>query len=183
MRQELKTILSSNTNTILKTERILAIDPGTRMFGYADFEKNTLIDFGLKCFESYRSIQMLLDEIETTVHRLILEKRPNVIILEKNRFSQITQNIRLMMAIGRIKGVAGKYGIRLVEYAPNTVRAVICNNGNATKLELAKAIVGNYPELRLFVLKQTPTALKAFFNITDAIACGRTYLNLLAKNR
>lgn len=171
------------TSAIRKPDRILAIDPGTKIIGYADFEGKILIDFGLKSFESYRPIQVLLDDIEESVQRLICEKHPNVLILEKNRFSQITQNIRLMLAIGRIKGVAGKYGIRLIEYAPNTVRAVICNNGNATKLELAKAIVGNYPELRLFVLKQTPTALKSFFNITDAIACGRTYLNLLAKNR
>ncbi len=171
------------TGAIRKPDRILAIDPGTRMFGYADFEENVLIDFGLKCFESYRSIQMLLDEIETTVHRLILEKRPNIIILEKNRFSQITQNIRLMLAIGRMKGIAGKYGIRLIEYAPNTVRAVICNNGNATKLELAKAIVSRYPELRLFIQRQPPTALKAFFNMTDAIACGRTYLELIKRSQ
>ena len=84
MRQKLKTMLSSNTNAIPKTERMLAIDPGTRIFGYADFEGKHLLDFGLKSFDSPLPIERNLDAIEKAVERLTIEKRPDTIILEKN---------------------------------------------------------------------------------------------------
>ncbi len=183
MRQKLKTTLSSNINTIPKTERILAIDPGTKIFGYADFEGENLLDFGLKSFDTPLPIERNLNAIEKAVERLIIEKRPDKIILEKNRFSQITNNLRLMMTIARIKAKALKYDIRVIEYAPNTVRAVICKNGNATKLELAKAIVSRYPELRIFIINKPNSTLKAFLNMTDAIACGRTYLDLISTRK
>jgi len=183
MRQKLKTKLSSNTNATLKTERILAIDPGTKIIGYADFEGQNLLDFGLKSFSAYLQIDENLDAIGKAIERLMIEKRPDVIILEKNRFSQITNNLHLMIAIARIKTSAKRRGIRVIEYSPNTVRAVICKDGNATKLELAKAIVSQYPELRLFIINKPNSMLKAFFNITDAIACGRTYLDLTSKTK
>ena len=38
-----------------------------------------------------------------------------------------------------------------------------------------------YPELRPFILDQPQSTLKALFDITEAIACGKTYLELISR--
>ncbi|MFH1699221.1 MAG: crossover junction endodeoxyribonuclease RuvC [Candidatus Zixiibacteriota bacterium] len=181
MRLRRKTRFNWSTDATPRMMRILAIDPGTRIMGYADFEDYHLIDYGLKLFKPATKIENLLNDIQNVFERLILEKQPSLIILEKNRFSQITNNIRLTLAIARIKTVAKEHSVRLIEYAPNTVRSVISNNGYATKSELSRAVVNRYPELRIYVQNQSPSSLNTFFNITDAVACGLTYLDLISK--
>jgi len=146
--------------------------------GYADFEDSNLVDYGLKLFKPAKSIELLLSEIEGVIERLILEKQPNIVILEKNRFSQITNNIRLTLAITRIKAVAKSHRIKLIEYAPNTIRAIVCKNGYSTKADLAKTIISRYPEVGLFIRNQPRSSLNLFFNITDAVACGRAFIEL-----
>ena len=174
---------NSNTNPITKKTRILAIDPGTKIMGYADFESGNLVDYGLKLFKPMGKIESLLNEIETVVERLILEKQPTVIILEKNRFSQITNNVRLTLAIARIKSVSKRHRIRLLEFAPNTVRAIVCKNGYSTKSDLAKTIVSRYPEVGLFIRNQSCSSLNLFYNITDAVACGQAFIELNSTKR
>ncbi len=163
--------------------RILAIDPGTKIMGYADFEDSHLVDYGLKLFKPATKIENLLNDIETVIERLVLEKQPTLIVLEKNRFSQITNNVRLTLAIARIRSVAKRHRVKLVEFAPNTIRAIVCKNGYSTKSDLAKTIVSRYPEVGLFIRNQSRSSLNLFFNITDAVACGQAFLELNSTKR
>lgn len=146
--------------------------------GYADFENEHLIDYGLKLFKPSAKIESLLNDIEMVIERLVLEKQPVRIILEKNRFSQITNNVRLTLAIARIKSVAKKHRIKIIEYAPNTIRAIVCKNGYSTKSDLAKTIVSRYPEVGFFIKNQSQSSLNRFYNISDAVACGQAYIEL-----
>lgn len=181
MKPKRKAKSNSITDAIPKRKRILAIDPGTKVLGYADFSGNNLLDYGLKIFGFKSNIKDLINQIASDIERMILEKQPDLIILEKNRFSQITNNVRLMMVIYRIKSLARYYQIKIIEYSPNTIRAIICNNGYATKADLAKVIICHYPGLKIFIRKQPLSALHVFFNITDAVACGKAYLTLESK--
>ena len=166
-----------------KPSRVLAIDPGTRTLGYADFSEAELIDYGLRYFKSCRRIEQLLDEVEVVISRLILEKQPEVIILEKTSFSQITNNVRLTLVSTRIKSVARRLKTKIVEYSPKTIRAIVSNDGLSTKFDVAKIIVSKYPEMRLLIRNQTPSARNLFFNITDAVACGQAYLDRKSRSR
>jgi len=181
MNQNQKIKSSRNINNTSRLKRIVAINPGTRVMGYADFKGRVLLDYGLRIFGQCIYIDKLLDEIENAVERLILEKQPNRIILEKNRYSQITNNIRLALAVTRIKSVTKRHRIKLIEYGPKTIRAIVCKNGYATKSDLAKIIVSKFPEIGLFIKRQSPTSLYMFYNITDAVACGLAYLELKSK--
>jgi len=172
-----KMISSRNPNGYGKTSRILAIDPGTRIMGYADFSNAELVDYGIRYFSPCRRIEQLLDEVELVIKRLILEKQPEVVILEKTGFSQITNNVRLTLVSTRIRTVARRLRIRSVEYSPKTIRTKVSNDGFSTKADIAKIIVSKHPEMRLLIRNQTPSAQKLFFNITDAIACGHAYLD------
>jgi len=178
MSQNKNTTLTSTINVNKPSERILAIDPGTKTMGYADFENDILIDYGLRFFKPCRKIEELLDSIERVIERLIKDKNPDIFVLEKNRFSQITNNVRLTMAILRIKSLAKRRNLVVVEYAPKTIRAIITKNGYATKSDTAKIIVSKFPEIGHMFRRQSPSSLSRFYNVTDAIACGQAYIEL-----
>jgi Holliday junction resolvasome RuvABC endonuclease subunit len=146
--------------------------------GYADFENGTLIDYGLRFFKSARKIEYLLDDIERTINRLLLDKQPDILILEQNRFSQLTSNVRLTLAILRIKSLAKKHKLKVIEYAPKTIRAIVTKSGTSTKSDTAKVIVSKYPEIGHIIRNQSPSSLSRFYNVTDAIACGQAFIEL-----
>ena len=68
MNQRSKTTSNTSTKASTMKQRIVAIDPGTRIMGYADFENGKLIDYGLRFFKPGRKIENLLDDIEITFH-------------------------------------------------------------------------------------------------------------------
>jgi Holliday junction resolvasome RuvABC endonuclease subunit len=154
----------------------LALDPGTREMGYASFESDELVDYGVKTIRHGRVPESLLLAIERIVVRMVREKRPELLIIEKNSFSQIRQNVRLMLAIARIKGVAKRYGVRVLELDARTIRKVVCNNGNATKRELARMIAVRFPEMRAYLESNRRWRERYYQNIFDAIACGLAHI-------
>jgi Holliday junction resolvasome RuvABC endonuclease subunit len=146
--------------------------------GFADFENDKLIDYGLRFFKPCRKIEDLLDSIERVINRLVNDKKPDILVLEKNRFSQITNNVRLTIVILRIKTLAERHKLKVIEYAPKTIRAIVTKDGFSTKADTAKIIVSKYPEIGHIIKNQTPSSLNRFYNVTDAIACGQAYIEL-----
>jgi Holliday junction resolvasome RuvABC endonuclease subunit len=129
---------------------ILSIDPGTRYMGYAGFIDGELADHGVKTIRQNGSLKTMLSHIETIVSRLIAEKKPQVVIIEKNNFSQIRQNVRLAIVTQRLRAIARQSRIRFSEIDSRTVRKIVCQDGNATKRELARTICTRYPELKAY---------------------------------
>lgn len=158
-----------------KKNNLLALDPGTREIGYACFTNLELTDYGVKYIKNRPTVEQLLTAIENSVRRMIQEKRPFALALEKNNFSQIKQNVRLTMAIARMKAVAKDHKIRVFEYDPRTIRKVICNNGNATKREVARILAVRYPEMRAYLESNRRWRERYYQNAFDAIACGLTF--------
>jgi len=157
-------------------ETIVAIDPGTREMGYAHLQGLTLKDYGVISLRSRRSHKKdLLDRIADEVMRLLEEKQPNVLILEKNRFSQIRSNVRLTLAVYCIRSCAKKRHVPVIEYDPRTVRRVVCENGNAVKIEVARTVAVRYPEMKVYLTSDRRWKVRYYQNIFDAIACGLTY--------
>ena len=159
---------------------ILAIDPGTKYMGYAGFIDGELADHGVKAIRQNGALRIMLNHIETVVSRLITEKKPNVIIMEKNNFSQIRQNVRLAIVAQRLRTISRQYRVRFVEFDARTVRKIVCQNGNATKRELARTVCTRYPELKPYLSSDKRWKERYYQNIFDAIGCGMAYL---IKNR
>lgn len=160
-----------------KNLKILAIDPGTREMGVAVLEDTNLLDYSVKTFRYRGKPKLLLALIEKLITRLITETKPDVIALEKNMFSQIQQNYLLTLAVSRIKAVAKRMKVEVVEFAPNTVKKVVCNNGNAKKKELAEAVALKYPELRVYLDSDKKWKQRYWQNIFDAVAVGLVFLH------
>lgn len=175
MRLKLRTKLPSITNATQKIERILAIDPGTKYMGFAAFEGTELVDYGVKTLKQ-GSEGIILEHLEEIISRLIMEKKPDVFVLERNSFSQIKQNFRLMLAISRMKHIAKKQGILVFEYDPKTIRKVICNDGNASKIRVAQTIITSFAELKVFLQSDKVLVLRYNLNLLDAVAIGMTFI-------
>jgi crossover junction endodeoxyribonuclease RuvC len=159
--------------------KILAIDPGTREMGIAYLEDRHLLDYGVKTLRQGKSHQELFILLEKIIARLIAEKQPDVIALEKNVFSQIHSNLLLALVVAKIKGMAKAKKINLVELNPRTVRKLVCNNGNATKREAARTVAVAYPELKAYLESDKKWKIRYWQNIFDAVAVGLALLRRL----
>lgn len=159
-----------------KKNNLLAIDPGTRHLGFACFDGSALEDYGVKDIRYVTGAEDVFAAVTTIMNRLISQKKPYALALEKNNFSQIQQNLRLTLAIGKIKQVARRHRVRVFELDPRTIRKVVCRDGNATKRELARTVSVRYPQLLPYLKTNREWAARYHQNAFDAIAVGLTFL-------
>jgi crossover junction endodeoxyribonuclease RuvC len=145
--------------------RILGIDPGTNVLGYA------VIEADKKNIQLLTMSVVLLDHLEEHQHRLkrIFEKvqmvaqefEPTELAIEAPFFGKNPQS---MLKLGRAQGVAMAAamlkGLNVTEYAPRSIKQSVTGNGNASKEQVA-AMLEN-------VLKQSLDV--KYFDATDALA-------------
>lgn len=155
--------------------KIVAVDPGTKHLGFAAFEGTELVDYGVKTVRQ-GSERIILQHLEEIISRLIKEKKPDYFVLERNTFSQIKQNVRLTLAISRMKYVAKKNSVLVYEYDPKTIRKEICNDGNASKLRVAQTLVTTFDELKVYLQSDKGWVLRYNLNLLDAVAVGMTFI-------
>lgn len=172
--------LTSVSPMLYQNTTLIALDPGTRQMGYAGFHDEQLLEFGVKTFRKESGVTGLLSEVERLVTRLVIERKPETLVLEKNNFSQIRQNVRLALVTGRIRSVARKRRIRLIELDVRTIRKAVTGDGNATKRETARTVAIRDAELRAYLKSSHGWRLRYYMNMIDAVACGRAFQILLS---
>jgi Holliday junction resolvasome RuvABC endonuclease subunit len=161
-----------------RRRKLLGIDPGTRELGYACFDGEQLVDYGVKVPPRGQPPKELLEHVDRLLLRLVEEKRPDVLALEQNSFSQIQQNALVTLLVVRMKALARKHGLAVAEYAPRTIRHAVCADGDATKAELARVLAARFPELRYYRSSDRRWRERYYQHIFDAAACGLTHLSL-----
>ena len=62
--------------------------------------------------------------------------------------------------------------VKVISYAPSTVRKRIAGNGRASKEELSVIIVSKYPELKVYLSQDRAWKNQHHQNMFDAIALG-----------
>lgn len=164
-----------------KKIKILSIDPGTKHMGFASFEGTELIDSGVKTVKQ-GSEKIIIGHIGEIITRIIAEKRPDYIAIEKNNFSQITQNVRLMRSIASMKYIAKKKGVLSYEFDIRTIRKEICNDGNANKKRVSEVLITYFPELSIYLKSNKKYVLRYNMNMFDAVAVGLTFIKLNINN-
>jgi len=163
---------------VKKETRILAIDPGTRHLGFAVFEGGELIHYGVKTIRRSRSPHEILAEGRGAVSRLTCYFRPTVLAVEKTFFARNRKTALLNVLADEIKIVGRKKGLRVVDFAANSVRKRICGNGAASKDEIARVLVSRYPELLPYLTSDRRWKERYHRNMFDAVALG-LFANLL----
>lgn len=153
--------------------RLLAIDPGYRELGMAFFIGQELEDYSVKSLRrpnrnGFRILSLMLT-------RIMEEKRPTVLTLEKNNFQNLPQNKLVVKVVGRIKKAAETHGLPVYEFAPGTIKKAVAGDGRATKRELSKTVSLLFPYLRLYRDTGKKGKDRYHQNMFDAIAVGLTY--------
>lgn len=148
-----------------KNKKIIGIDPGTVVMGYAVIEvlgKNELKihSLGVVRLNKYPDAYTKLKVIYEKITFLVDTYEPNEMAIEAPFFGK---NVQSMLKLGRAQGVAiaaaMMHGMNVQEYAPRKIKQSITGNGNASKEQISAMLK------HLLKLETMPK----YFDATDAL--------------
>jgi crossover junction endodeoxyribonuclease RuvC len=128
---------------VIETRRILGIDPGTNILGFAILDANkkqlSVVEIGVLAFAHISDDQTVkLRYIFEQVQDLIQQYRPAEMAIEAPFFGK---NVQSMLKLGRAQGVAIAAGmvnhLSITEYMPKKIKQAVTGNGNASKEQVA----------------------------------------------
>lgn len=155
-----------------KKTRILAIDPGTREMGVALLENGNLIYHGVKGIYNRKSPHVILKQGREIILRLIRDFQPGILVVEKSFFANNRNSALLNVFVDEILAIGRRKRLRVLAYAPSTVKKAICGHGRASKEEVTKVIVSKYPQLKVYLSQDRKWKEKYHANMFDAVALG-----------
>lgn len=125
--------------------RILGIDPGTALTGYAivDTTGQQLIvrDLGCITTEKHKPQAEKLVEISESLIELIEMWKPQEIAIEKLFFSKnVTTAVTVAQARGVILHTVQQRGLPHDEYTPKEIKLAVCGDGSADKKAIQKMV-------------------------------------------
>ena len=148
------------------TKKILGVDPGTTITGYAVIEcygndKAVLVSLGYIELGKLKSHYEKLKRIHERITGIIEAFSPDEFAVEAPFYGDNDQS---MLKLGRAQGAAivaaMLKGLPVYEYSPRKVKLAITGNGNASKEQVANILQ------RLFSIEELPSKLDA----TDGLA-------------
>lgn len=154
--------------------KILAIDPGTRNIGVAVLKNGKLLFHGVQVIRGCKSPQETLKEGRKTILRLIKDFRPQVLVVEKSYFANNKNRYfsLLNVFVDEIRAIGKRKGLKVISYAPSTIKKAICANGRASKQEVARAVISRFPELKVYLTQDRAWKERYHQNMFDAVAVG-----------
>ena len=151
-------------------QKILAIDPGTKHMGYAFLDKGKLLYYGVKVIEKKKSPHETLKAGRKAVLSLINDLKPNVLVVEKAFVSNNRSASLLNVFFDEIRAIGKRKKLRVLSFAPSTVKKHIAKDGWAKKKEVAKALCSKYPELKVYLTQDRGWKERYHQNMFDAVA-------------
>lgn len=164
--------MSINVKKNNDTFKILGVDPGTNILGYAVVEVDgkdlRVLTFGVFRLEKFEDHHEKLKEIFLQLQEIIETYLPKQLAIEAPFYGK---NVQSMLKLGRAQGVsmaaAMTMGLDIEEYAPKKIKQSITGNGNASKEQVAAMLES------ILKIKITSKHLDA----TDALAVAVTHYN------
>lgn len=122
--------------------RIIGIDPGTNILGYAVIEAHKsnykILDMGVFKLAHLKDHTTKLKEIFLQIQEVIETYLPNQMAIEAPFYGK---NVQSMLKLGRAQGVsmaaAMTMGLEIEEYAPKKIKQSVTGNGNASKEQVS----------------------------------------------
>lgn len=122
--------------------RLLGVDPGTSLLGFAVVEVNgkklRMLEMGVIHLSKFPSHEERLQRIFERLKQVIFEHKPREMAIEAPFYGK---NAQSMLKLGRAQGVAiaaaMTSGVSIQEYAPRKIKQAITGNGNASKEQVA----------------------------------------------
>ena len=157
----------------LEDLRVLGVDPGTRIVGYAALARRAVRQLPreavaspqgpvvrnavrrstgrVECLESgtlrlgSASIPERLRRLADELDRLIADLRPQVLAVEEAFVGKSTQSaLRLGEARGVVLVAAARAGVDVVQYAPATIKLRVAGSGRSSKAGLARVLAATF---------------------------------------
>lgn len=122
--------------------RILGIDPGTNIMGFAVLDVHgkqlSIVEMGVLHMQHLNTHPEKLKHIFDELQMIIDKFQPNEMALEAPFYGK---NVQSMLKLGRAQGVAMAAGISkglsFEEYAPREIKQAVTGSGNASKEQVA----------------------------------------------
>jgi len=154
--------------------RILGIDPGSRVAGWAlvevDRGRVTALELGAWKVPGGRDRARSLGELASRAEAFLAGRDPEVAAVESLFHHRNARSVLVLAeARGVLLSVLGRLGIPVREYAPAEIKQTICGNGNATKDQVRRVLPRTFPGLARFPLDGVPD------DATDALAAALTH--------
>lgn len=126
----------------IKSHRILGIDPGTNILGFAVIEVNAsavqVLEVDVVSMGHLEDQQQKLRRIFERLQEIIVHYQPGEMAIEAPFFAK---NVQSMLKLGRAQGVAIAAAmmkdVPVTEYSPKKIKQAITGNGNASKEQVA----------------------------------------------
>ena len=126
-----------------KPRRILGIDPGSNVLGYAIVNQvgshRELVTMGVHRTPARATHPEKLRSIFDCITELVITYQPAECAIESPFFGK---NVQSMLKLGRAQGVAMAAaiakGLTVAEYAPKKIKMSVTGGGNASKLQVAE---------------------------------------------
>jgi len=152
--------------------RLIAIDPGTQVVGYALLERQggaiVPLDFGAIDARREPTYAARLCKIFASIEQLIAKYKPTVMAIETAFFHK---NVRSALKLGEGRGVcllaAARAGLEIREFSPRQAKKAVTGRGGAKKYQIQVLVT------QILGLKEIPEPADA----ADAIALGICLLN------
>jgi Holliday junction resolvasome RuvABC endonuclease subunit len=148
---------------------ILAIDPGTREFGFAVLAGRRLLVHGAVSLRHLERARRL-DGIRRRIRVLAATHAPSTIVVEKTYRHPVPWLDRLDAITRTARAIARRRRLRFAAYAPQAVRLTVAGSGRASKLEAAQAVAHRFPQLRLYLTQDRRWKERLWRNMFDAVA-------------
>ncbi len=167
-------------NKNYKPKRILSINPGTKETGYAVFEGEELIRYGVKNLRKKNDSVKLVTKGKNPVVDILDRYKPQVLIVGKLTHPERKNNPILIRLLRHLKLISRKKKIKVFEFSLGNAMKSISNDIQPTKMKIAKHIASLYPELAQYVpmKKRILWGSKDFYwvNMFDACVLGLAYI-------
>lgn len=137
--------------------RILGVDPGTRVVGYAILDvpapgRFEYVECGVVKVRAADDLSARLLELGGSLREIITEFRPANLAIERAFHGlNAASALKLAEARGALKLIALEHGLSVSEYAPAMIKRAVVGRGRATKAEVQARVrllcrLGSIPE-------------------------------------
>ena len=154
---------------------ILGVDPALSVSGYGVIEFNannlSLIEAGIITTLAKDHVTERLGKIYRAINKLILDTKPDVLVLEKiySHYRHPTTAYILGQARGVIVLACATAGIPLAEYAATRVKKAIVGRGLASKYQVQRTVAS------MLGIEKLPK----YTDVTDALALAITHSHVV----
>ena len=131
-----------------------------------------MVYHGVKTIKKGKSPHETLKEGRRLILRLINDYTPAILAVEKTFFANNRNAAILNVFADEIKAIGKRKGLEVYGFAPSTVKKFITGNGRASKLEVAKIVIAQYPELKIYLNQDRKWKEEYHLNMFDAVALG-----------